>query len=333
MVTVTSSAQKNLAGAIKNDSEVGLEVQMTRSGGKHRDIRDSPIIPSAFFGNSRAPADYEGGRIHFLELGLYARLIGPTFFLFSGLYSHAGTAARAPPGATTVSKTAIRDVLILYPSSFYHDGRASFTFAAGVDQSWARQLRPEHTHPKSVARYDGSKNRLDCNETNFVRDGPGIMSRPSLMNFAGRGLLQDTVSVLRQIPGVYKVQVAQNDYLHSISYEDENDPQIRHTLDEWPLAPSVASEDPLSNDAARAKAVKDYDALRAHEAASIPFCRHVEAEKARPCGRTRKGKGKRAGSPVEEGSVSSLRFTAGAAQKTLLAYKILLKKRTKLVLW
>lgn len=129
----------------------GLSGDMKFFGGDHTDDKDSMAGLTAFFASPDIPDDYEGGRFHWLELGMYMSLKSPdgaVGALFSGLRHHGGTPPRAPPGKIPDPK-AIRFVVVLYPPAVYTRGDAIYNLCA---QSNGEPLRfaPEYSDSRLV---------------------------------------------------------------------------------------------------------------------------------------------------------------------------------------
>lgn len=89
---------------------------MGEFGGIHRDKYDDAAAKTAMVVNSRLPPDYEVGRFHLLELGLYFVLEHLLVPIFCGLALHVGTPPIAPPGQEPLNH-AVRFMTVLYPPS------------------------------------------------------------------------------------------------------------------------------------------------------------------------------------------------------------------------
>lgn len=118
-------------------------------GGMHRDTGDSAASYTSMFANSDLPDDYEGGRFHLVELGIYVELEGLVCVCFSGLRLHGGTPPRAPKKATTIPKEAYRWVMVLYPQGSVLDGGSNVNVAALPDRT-PFQIVPEMKDSGSV---------------------------------------------------------------------------------------------------------------------------------------------------------------------------------------
>lgn len=76
------------------------------------------------------PPGYDAGRFHLLAAGVYIRLEMVKKVYFTGQLPHGGTPPLAPPGVTVVDPSAIRCVVILYPSKFMIYGLTKTLLAA-----------------------------------------------------------------------------------------------------------------------------------------------------------------------------------------------------------
>lgn len=126
--------------------EVGLGAEMPTFGVEHKDKSDAVAGMSGFYSSNSFPPDYEGGRFHWLELGLYVRLIKTVGVLFSGLRQHGGTPPRAPPGQVPDDKH-VRFAVVLYPPRTMMDGKGIFNICAHAEGEPVR-LVPEFTNMK-----------------------------------------------------------------------------------------------------------------------------------------------------------------------------------------
>ncbi len=116
IVAFFTQLQVNLAGVEKHDSSAGLDKNLGKAGCPHYDCHNCPQGYTCMFAMSNFDKyDIHPGYFHFLELGLYVKLVNFRLINFSGLHFHGGSPPRARPGFE-VPKDATRFAGILYPN-------------------------------------------------------------------------------------------------------------------------------------------------------------------------------------------------------------------------
>ena len=123
-----------------------LQGSLATFGAPHTDDYDavtgwsSMTVMSALTG---LPGE-EPGRFHFLTQGCFVSLEPLTTIFFSGRYPHGGTAPLAPPGCQA-PKSALRAVVIGYPSRAILEGTARHTLSGLARRRFPIYLSPEMT--------------------------------------------------------------------------------------------------------------------------------------------------------------------------------------------
>ncbi|KAF9067415.1 hypothetical protein BDP27DRAFT_1364875 [Rhodocollybia butyracea] len=150
--------------------------------------------------NSDLPEDWEGGRFHLVEFGLYVVLDGITASTFTGLRLHGGTPPLAPAGAI-IPSWAYRWVVVLYPQGATLDGRVNMNICTQTDGTLV-QLTPEIKglsifKPAVEEDCEGDEDpeeTIDGNEINFVEDGHLLMTPQAEIDFLARAFYQILLS-------------------------------------------------------------------------------------------------------------------------------------------
>lgn len=122
-------------------SDLGLLAQLPFFGEEHIDKKDTPTSYTVMISFPDVPDNYEGGRLHLLELGIFIQLDGMLAAGFCGLRYHCGTPPGAPQGKEVLN-AAYRWVVVLYPQSAVLEGSTSFNVGAKPDHS-PEQVTPE----------------------------------------------------------------------------------------------------------------------------------------------------------------------------------------------
>ncbi|KAK1217860.1 hypothetical protein PQX77_019480 [Marasmius sp. AFHP31] len=246
-----SGGQLNIAlGRLYESTEALKELGFF--GGVHRDGFDAAANFSNMTCCSDLPKGYEGGRFHFVELGVYVRLEGVQLIGFSGLRYHGGTPPLAPQGEE-LDPSAYRFVHILYPQSHVLEGRATYNLAAQPNHQPmeitgdVRVAGVEAKSTPSVLDIDGTMENMAVlalgvppeledgmaysTQINFMYDGRLLMHPKDLFEFGNRNLFLANNYVHQQ-------QLLGDDY--TADYE-----QFRHAFKykgehprPWALAPS-----------------------------------------------------------------------------------------------
>ncbi|KAK1219138.1 hypothetical protein PQX77_018149 [Marasmius sp. AFHP31] len=247
-----TGGQLNIALAQLHESTEVLK-ELGFFGGVHRDQFDAAANMSNMTCCSDLPEGYEGGRFHFVELGVYIKLDGIQLIGFSGLRYHGGTPPLAPQGEE-LDPSAYRFVHILYPQSHVLDGRVTFNLAAQPNHQPMEvtgDIRIAGVGPKSsqssVLDFKGTRENMAVldsgvppeledgtaysNDINFMYDGRLLMTAEDLFQFANRNLfLANNFVHQQQLLGAdYTVDYDQ--FRRAFKYKGKHP-------EPWPLAPS-----------------------------------------------------------------------------------------------
>ncbi|KAL0577859.1 hypothetical protein V5O48_004131 [Marasmius crinis-equi] len=257
-----SGCQVNTASSVEYKSTEGLDAEMTYFGGRHRDKKDSVKAKSVLISIPNVPRDYEAGRFHLLEDGIYIELDDFQVMCFSGLQYHGGTPPRAPKGEAPVH-SAVRLNVILYPPKqiLNGDSRLNIAPAPGpkaksgdIKAPEPFRLPPELLNPLAQT---ASQRATDCTEPTFTIDGHSLMGRESMTNFVARTGIQVMDYLLRQLPQAWRVTMDPSKVLEGITMTT-NETTIH--LKGWEAGPNGRDFDIESTDV-RAEYVRQWEAL------------------------------------------------------------------------
>ncbi|KAK7017058.1 hypothetical protein VNI00_018711 [Paramarasmius palmivorus] len=124
-----TGGQLNLAGVRlkKASTEQTSITEMKKFGDRHTDDRDFPGCGSQMIAFSDLPPSFEGGRIHYTELGIYVKLDGFVAIYFYGLKRHGSTyplTTNDEAQDSDIPASASRWAFICYPQGAVLDGSA-----------------------------------------------------------------------------------------------------------------------------------------------------------------------------------------------------------------
>ncbi|KAJ8085321.1 hypothetical protein PM082_004117 [Marasmius tenuissimus] len=288
-----TGGQLNIALAQLYESK-GEMKELGFFGGVHKDQYDAEGSLSNMAVFSNLPEGYEGGRFHFVELGVFVMLEGIKFIGFSGLRYHGGTPPLAPQGVTHIDPSAYRIVHISYPQAHVIDGKTTFNIGATSDGSEKPLqvtatdrvcgVEPGTSSEATTTTFDMEEivgplssmtvrpelehGRHVTNHICFLKDAPTVVFPEELFSFVVRNHYYKNNLLNLQLP--FKVTSDYEKFRQAFTDEHGNHPYP------WPLAPTgeVWKEPSLKMDwqemNARQKAKMSYTLLCASSARFIP---------------------------------------------------------------
>lgn len=129
-------------------SDKGLESAMGFFGltAGHTDDGDDEAGLTCMISNSRIPDNYEPGRFHLFDVGIYIIIKPKIASIFNGLSRHGGTPPIAPNN-TTPLEDAVRLVIVFYPPKAILSSDKSSIPLASLPNGTPLVLGPEITAP------------------------------------------------------------------------------------------------------------------------------------------------------------------------------------------
>lgn len=118
------------------------------------------------------PEDYQGGRFHILELGVYIELDGLMVITFSGLRRHGGTPPMAPNGQE-VLPWAYRFTVPMYCPGSILDGKTLNVIGA-LPLGEPFSMRPEMTDPRFMLPQPFALYKLTCIPRSVMSLAPNV---------------------------------------------------------------------------------------------------------------------------------------------------------------
>lgn len=174
--------------------------------------------------------------------------ISPPRICFSGLRRHGGFPPTAPPGIEP-ERWSYRATIVGYPPSAMLDANARISFSTFPDGK-LMTLPPEIVKPRCAAfflhkvlrflnpivlSYDNYV--LSTNATNWLAEGPYLMSRAAFLKYFSRSIVQFLYHQARQVPEELGLRIDYDAIMQSISLLSDDTPPVPIHPEPWDLRP------------------------------------------------------------------------------------------------
>ncbi|KAJ8072980.1 hypothetical protein PM082_019843 [Marasmius tenuissimus] len=251
-----AGVQVNTASCVEHTSTEGLNTEMKLFGAKHRNKKDTVRGKSILISMPNVPSNYEAGRFHLLEDGVYIELDDFQVMCFSGLQYHGGTPPRAPPGELPVSWGVCLNV-ILYPPKQILNGDTRLNLVPAPMSSSDTIPAPLCFPPEMMnpLLQTTDTQATGCTEPTVSIDGHVMMDPEMMVNFIARCGIQYTDYLLCQLPEKWRVRMNAGTMLQAITM-DRGGSEVQ--MQPWGAGPNGA---PFDLNSETAKYVREWEAL------------------------------------------------------------------------